>query len=93
MNIHIDCEWKISIDGPPENPLQSLTSAIGSSPKDFSENKFDAYLYAICMGWDDDAYKILKRQHGWSDEIIEYQKRLHRNYIKAWGLLNSNGIK
>ena len=92
-DIHLDCEWKQADDGPPENPLQSLTTALTCTSKDMSLDKLDAYLYGIIVGWEDSSYAELKVRHGWSDETIEYQKRLNQNYIKAWDLLTKSGIK
>lgn len=92
-DIHDDCYWRTANDGPPENPLQALTISLCITSKDMAENKFDAYLYGVIVGWDDEAYETLKGQHGWSDETIAYQKRLHQNYIKAWNLLTENNIK
>lgn len=91
--LHKDCKWKLADDGNPENPLQSLTTSIARSSRDFSEDKFNAYLYSICVGWGDDAYKELQAKFGWSDETVKYQKLLHQNYIKAWNLLTDNDIK
>lgn len=92
-DIHLDCEWRVADDGPPENPLQALVMSICRSPKDFAEHKFDAYIYGVIVGWDNDAYETLKGQHGWADSQIEYQKKLHQNFIKAWNLLTAEGIK
>lgn len=92
-DVHLDCEWRIADDGPPENPIQALVMSICRSSKDYGENKFDAYLYGVIVGWDKDAYNQLKKKHGWSDEQIEYQITLHQNLIKAWNLLTENGIK
>jgi hypothetical protein len=92
-DIHLDCHWRIADDGPPENPLQALVMSICGSPKDFAEHKFDAYLYGVIVGWDDEAYEAFKGQHGWTDEQIKYQKMLHQNIIKAWNLLTENNIK
>ena len=92
-DIHIDCHWRIADDGPPDNPLQALAMSICNSPKDFSKNKFDAYLYGVIVGWEDSAYEQLKKEIGWTDSQIEYQKILHQNIIKAWNLLTENNIK
>jgi hypothetical protein len=93
LDIHQNTKWRIADDGPPENPLQSLTTSISSSSKDFSDNQYDAFLYAICVGWEDGSYAELKDKFGWSDKTIAYQKKLHQNYIKAWNLLTENGIR
>ena len=92
-DIHKDCTWKTADEGYPENPLQSLTMVICGSSKDFSQSAFDAYLYGVCVGWDDNAYAELKKKHSWSDETAERQKALHQNFIKAWNLLTEAGIK
>lgn len=90
---HKDCVWRIADDGPPENPLQALVMSLCGTSKDMAEQKFDAYLYGVIVGWDDGAYKQLKKKHGWTNEQIEYQKKLHQNYIKAWNLLTENGVR
>lgn len=92
-DIDIDCEWRPSDDGPSENPLQVLVMSIAGSSKDFSETKFEAYMYGVIMGWDNDSYEELKSKHGWSDDVINYQKQLHQNFIRAWNLLTAEGIK
>lgn len=91
--IHLDCEWRIADDGPPENPIQALVMSLCRTSKDMGEQKFDAYLYGVIVGWDDGAYIQLKEKHGWTDKQIEYQKMLHQNLIKAWNLLTAEGIK
>lgn len=92
-DIHKDCAWRIADDGPPENPLQALVMSLCRTPKDMGEHKFDAYLYGVIVGWEDSSYEELKIRHTWSEEVIEYQKLLHQNYIKAWNLLTENNIK
>lgn len=69
----------------PTNPLQALHESFARSSKDMSENKFDAWLYGIILGWDD-AYEELAVKHNWSKEQVEYNKLLHKNYCKAWDL-------
>lgn len=92
-DIHLDCEWRVADDGPPENPLQALVMSICGSSKDFSKDKFDAYLYGVIVGWEDSSYEQLKVELGWTDSQIKYQKSLHQNLIKAWNLLTAEGIK
>ena len=92
-DIHKDCEWRVADDGPTENPLQALVMSLCGTSKDMAEHKFDAYLYGVIVGWDDDAYETLRGQHGWSEDVVNYQKRLHQNFIRAWNLLTENGIR
>lgn len=92
-DIHKDCAWRVADDGPTENPLQALVLSICKSPKDFGEQKFDAYLYGVIVGWGDESYEELKVRHNWSEETVKYQKLLHQNYIKAWNLLTENNVK
>lgn len=92
-DIHLDCHWRIADDGPPENPLQALVMSLCGTSKDMGEQKFDAYLYGVIVGWEDSAYDELKVRHNWSEQVVQYQKLLHQNFIKAWNLLTENNIK
>lgn len=70
--------------GDTENPLQSLLTSMTGDPRDFGTDKGDAWRYGIVCGWNNASYRELQQQHGWSDETVKRNKRLHRKYIKAW---------
>ncbi len=70
----------------PTNPLQSMRESYCRSAKDMATEKFDAWMYGIIVGWDDDCYPDLAKAHNWSKETVEYNKLLHENYCKAWNL-------
>ena len=70
----------------PTNALQSLLESYTMTAKDMSENKFDAWVYGIIAGWDDDCYAELAQSHNWRPEQVAYNKMLHANYNEAWKL-------
>jgi len=87
MDIHKDCIWQTRAEmDAPTNPLQAIHESYGRSSKDMSEQKFDAWMYGVVVGWDDKSYEQLQKQHGWTNDQVAYQKKLHQNYIKAWNL-------
>lgn len=68
----------------PENPLEAIRNAIVFSSKDMGEDKRDAWIYGIVVGWDDESYKELAVKHGWNKEAVDRNKRLHEKYQKCW---------
>ena len=93
-DIHKDCKWQTRAEfDTPTNPLQALTEAFGRTSKDMGEDKLDAFLYGVIMGWEDESYEQLREKHNWSDENIKIQKMWHQNYIKAWNLFAENELK
>lgn len=84
-DVHKDCKWQTRDEFDyTTNPMQYLVEMLTGTSKDMGENKMDAALYGIIVGWDDESYAELKGKHNWSDETIENQKRFHQEYIKAW---------
>jgi len=70
----------------PTNPMQALRESYAGSPKDMAEEKFDAWVYGIICGWDNECYDDLAKKHNWSKDTFEYNQLLHRNYQKCWSL-------
>ena len=70
----------------PTNALQSLVESYTLTSKDMGENKFDAWVYGIIVGWDDESYDELASTHNWSAEQVTYNKMLHANFNEAWKL-------
>jgi len=82
-----ELKWQARADFKrPTNPLQALTKSYSTSSKDMGKSKFDAWIYGIVVGWDDDSYDELSVKHSWSKEDVEYNKLLHKNYRKSWTL-------
>jgi hypothetical protein len=72
-----------------ENPLQSIHVIMVSSSKDMGQDKMDAWIYGIAVGWDDAAYRELAPRHNWSDEAVARNKRLHEKFIDCWLYIHS----
>jgi len=90
-DIHKDCQWQTRDEmDAPTNPLQYLTEALTRTSKEMSVNKLDAALYAVIVGWNDEAYKELQITHNWSDSEVTYLNQMHQNYIDTWGLYMKN---
>lgn len=87
LNVSKDCKWqtKDKMDAP-TNPMQSIYESYTRQSFDMAERKFDAWMYGVVVGWDDESYDELKKKHNWSDSQIEYQKQMHQNFIKCWNL-------
>jgi hypothetical protein len=45
--------------------------------RDWGASNRDARLWAMLVGWDDDAYKELSGKHGWTAETVRMLKQRH----------------
>lgn len=58
-------------------PIESMRCCLAFSPRDFSTNGRDAWIYGILLGWDDEALAELKAKFHWDDEQVDRLKTLH----------------
>ncbi len=71
------------------NPLESLECTMATDPRDWGQNRRDAWLYGIVCGWEnsnpmegehrDDAINEICNMHGFSKELLE---KCRGNYLK-----------
>ena len=62
------------------NPHKSIEATIACSPRDWSLNKRDAWIYGIVFGWDGSSMHEVAQAHGWDANEVERLKKLH----EAW---------
>ena len=70
-------------------PLESLERTLAFDPRDWGQNKRDAWIYGIVCGWEnddplegeteDDAIDEICDKHGFDKKRL---KQLRRNYLK-----------
>jgi murein DD-endopeptidase MepM/ murein hydrolase activator NlpD len=60
----------------------SIHGVIAQSPRDWSTNSYDAWIYGIFAGWGDCLDDIAK-QHRWNDKVKGRLRDLHAAYVKA----------
>ena len=66
------------------NAFESIECAIAFHPRDWSEYRRDAWIYAIVFGWEDDeSWEELYEKHGWDDEDRKRAEMLHEQWEKA----------
>lgn len=67
------------------NPLEYLECLIAFDPKDWGEYNRDAIVFAVTLGWNDEAYAELQAKFKWSDSFVELLKAQHEDWehIKA----------
>ena len=72
--------------------LYSIYNAIALGPKDWSPTKNDAWIYGIVCGWDDAAYAELTPRFGWTSDMVERNRRLHRAFaaVRWFGRVADN---
>ena len=58
-------------------PLESVSSAIAFSPRDWSLEKHDAWVYGVMLGWED-ALPIIQKQFRWSDSTVSRMVMLNK---------------
>ncbi len=62
--------------------LESLRKTIASDVADWAADKRMAWIYAILMGWDDEAMDEVAKKHKWKSEDVA----LHGVYRAVMGL-------
>lgn len=62
------------------NPLEYLECLIAFDPKDWGEYNRDAIVFAVTLGWDDEAYAELQAKFKWSDSFVELLKAQHKDW-------------
>jgi len=72
-----------------EDPIEALRDACAHTAKDMTEDRTDAWIYGIVLGWDDDpdqpssGINVLDEvadQHGWTPEQRDRLRRLHHAF-------------
>jgi hypothetical protein len=64
---------------------QHLNSIFAFSPRDWSENREDAWLYGIVCGWNDECMAELKDKFRWSDDAVEALKFRRKQFLEVAG--------
>lgn len=62
---------------------ESLISVVAFSPRDWSLNAKDAWLYGIICGWDKESLLELKTKFQWSDNETKRLQDLHVDFQSA----------
>lgn len=62
-------------------PLEAIKDIICFSSRDWSENRGDAWLYGIVIGWDDGAMMELASKFDWGKSQIDLLKELHGKFV------------
>ena len=74
-----------------DNPFVAIEDAIAFNSRDFAQHKFEAWIYGIVLGWDDEdndpelagAMDEVATNVGWDDHDVERLRRLHENWERA----------
>ena len=60
--------------------LDSLLCGLSLAPKDWSLDKYDAWVYGIIAGWDDESLIELQSRFRWKPETVEKLKSFHKAF-------------
>lgn len=63
-----------------ENPLESIATSLATSSQDQAQDRCDAWIYGIAVGWGD-ALPEVAAKHGWSPKEVARLRRLHLRYV------------
>lgn len=74
------------------NPFESLQKAIAFSSNDWAQNKRDAWIYGIVMGWGDSLEEVA-RLHRWDEQEQKRLRFLESEFAEAWTLYNASKRK
>ena len=62
------------------NPLEYIECIIAFDPLDWSADSRHATVYAIVLGWSDEAYTELQNEFNWNDEAVKRLKKFHEEW-------------
>jgi hypothetical protein len=62
--------------GSPGNWQESLHDCLVFNSRDWTANKTDAWVYAIVVGFSDEALRRIAHRHGWDAETVRRLKQL-----------------
>lgn len=65
------------------SPLDSVKTCMATSPRDWSLERNDAWMYGIVCGWSADALTELIQRHRWSSEDVTKLRLLRLSWEKA----------
>jgi hypothetical protein len=71
----------VASDGGAYELWESLRGCIAFSPKDWSIEMRDAWMYGIVMGWDGEALTEVAAKHGWPDGALARLRRIHSAFM------------
>jgi len=58
--------------------MESLQNTIAFDVADWAADKRMAWIYAILMGWDDEAMDEVAKKHKWKSEDVARLRRYHQ---------------
>ena len=71
----------------PTDPLESLYRLMVHNSRDWGQERSDAWLYGVVVGWDDpeddpkgEAMTELARAHGWDEIEVARLRMLHEKF-------------
>lgn len=68
-----------------DNPLHALYACMSFPSRDWSENKQDAWMYGIVVGWPEAEAEIIEKQHKWDEQTMGRMKKLHEEFVVKCG--------
>lgn len=82
------------------NPLDAIADAIAFNSRDFGESRFEAWIYGIVCGWDDetgdpdsgDAMAAVAAKVGWTADQVADLRALHANWKRIALAVKQLGI-
>jgi hypothetical protein len=76
---------------PPTDPdlveaLHSVQRIVTADPRDWTDNRHDAFIYGVFRGWDNAvAEQSVANKHGWNAEFVARLHRLNAAVTSALG--------
>ncbi|MBW4096250.1 MAG: hypothetical protein HIU81_13255 [Acidobacteria bacterium] len=70
----------MAIENEHAHPLEASHEAISFSSLDWGSSKDTAWIYGIVIGWGGPAANELAEKFGWSPEVVDRMRKLHKSY-------------
>ena len=61
---------------------ESLHNTLAFNARDWSEDKADAWLWGIIIGWDKNSMEEIQQKHGWTEASVKRLRTLHKEFLR-----------
>lgn len=67
------------------DPFEAIRTLLATDSRDWSDDRGDAWLWGIVMGWDDEdpecsAMELVAAKHGWDEQTVARLRVLHERF-------------
>jgi hypothetical protein len=70
-------DWHRHALGGAARAVNAVRNMMRVDSRDWAADRGDAYLWAVLIGWDDDALNEVATKHRWNEHRVKYVREMH----------------